>query len=204
MSEAPRDPMRAAQANMRPIAIKRFYKTVDVRDAAGGRHALTLDGRFARVNAALCEIVGYTAPELERLRFHDITHPDDLDPDLVFAERLKSGEIARCQFEKRYLRKDGGIVPVLLSISALGDGTPSYYITQVEDISERKRIEKEQRFLADAGSVLASSLDYEQTLTSLCELAAAPQEGLHTLYIAPLKALAVDIHRNLEAPIAEL
>ena len=48
MSEAPRDPMRAAQANMRPIAIKRFYKTVDVRDAAGGQHALTLDGRVAR------------------------------------------------------------------------------------------------------------------------------------------------------------
>ncbi|MDB5411296.1 MAG: ATP-dependent helicase [Rhodospirillales bacterium] len=41
-------------------------------------------------------------------------------------------------------------------------------------------------------------------LPSLVELAAAPYEGLHTLYISPLKALAVDIHRNLEAPIAEL
>jgi chaperone required for assembly of F1-ATPase len=48
MSEAPRDPMRAAQANMRPAAIKRFYRTVDVREAAGGQHALTLDGRNAR------------------------------------------------------------------------------------------------------------------------------------------------------------
>jgi chaperone required for assembly of F1-ATPase len=48
MSEAPRDPMRAAQANMRPAAIKRFYKTVDVRDAASGQHALMLDGRGAR------------------------------------------------------------------------------------------------------------------------------------------------------------
>ena len=48
MSEAPRDPMRAAQANMRPAAIKRFYKTVEVREAADGRYALTLDGRGAR------------------------------------------------------------------------------------------------------------------------------------------------------------
>jgi chaperone required for assembly of F1-ATPase len=48
MSEAPRDPMRAAQANMRPTVIKRFYRTVDVREAAGGGHALTLDGRGAR------------------------------------------------------------------------------------------------------------------------------------------------------------
>jgi len=48
MSEAPHDPMRAAQANMRPTAIKRFYRAVDIREAAGGRHALTLDGRGAR------------------------------------------------------------------------------------------------------------------------------------------------------------
>jgi chaperone required for assembly of F1-ATPase len=48
MSEAPRDPMRAAQANMRPAPIRRFYQTVDVREAEGGRHALTLDGRVAR------------------------------------------------------------------------------------------------------------------------------------------------------------
>jgi PAS domain S-box-containing protein len=147
---------------------ERFRLTID--NAPIGMALVTLDGRFARVNAALCEIVGYTAPELERLRFQDITHPDDLEPDLAFAKRLKSGEIPRCQFEKRYLRKDGGIVSVLLSISTLGDGMPSYYITQVEDISERKRVEQEQRFLAEAGSVLASSLDYEQTLTTLCRL----------------------------------
>jgi chaperone required for assembly of F1-ATPase len=48
MSEAPRDPMRAAQANMRPATIKRFYRTVDVGEAAGGQHALMLDGRGAR------------------------------------------------------------------------------------------------------------------------------------------------------------
>jgi chaperone required for assembly of F1-ATPase len=48
MSDPPRDPMRAAQANMRPAAIKRFYRTVDVGEAAGGQHALTLDGRGAR------------------------------------------------------------------------------------------------------------------------------------------------------------
>jgi ATP-dependent Lhr-like helicase len=41
-------------------------------------------------------------------------------------------------------------------------------------------------------------------LPSLVELAETPTEGLHTLYISPLKALAVDIHRNLERPIAEL
>jgi chaperone required for assembly of F1-ATPase len=51
MSEAPRDPMRAAQAHMRQRAVKRFYRTVDVREAEGGRRALTLDGRQARTPA---------------------------------------------------------------------------------------------------------------------------------------------------------
>ena len=41
-------------------------------------------------------------------------------------------------------------------------------------------------------------------LPSIAELATGPRPGLHTLYISPLKALAVDIHRNLEAPIAEM
>ena len=41
-------------------------------------------------------------------------------------------------------------------------------------------------------------------LPSLCELARAPDDGLHTLYVSPLKALAVDVHRNLEIPIAEM
>lgn len=41
-------------------------------------------------------------------------------------------------------------------------------------------------------------------LPSLIELAQKPRQGLHTLYISPLKALAVDIHRNLTQPIAEM
>jgi chaperone required for assembly of F1-ATPase len=46
-TEAPRNPMRAAQANMRPQAVKRFYKTADVEEE-GGRFVLSLDGRRAR------------------------------------------------------------------------------------------------------------------------------------------------------------
>jgi chaperone required for assembly of F1-ATPase len=45
--EGAKDPMRAAQANMRPKPVRRFFKAVEVREA-DGRHALTLDGRGAR------------------------------------------------------------------------------------------------------------------------------------------------------------
>jgi PAS domain S-box-containing protein len=146
---------------------ERFRLIVD--EAPIGMALVTLDGHFTRVNGALCDIVGYTAAELQRLKYHDITHPADLDSDLVLVERLTRGEIPRYQLEKRYIRKDGEIVVVMLSVSILRgpDGVPLYYISQIEDITERKRTEREQRFLAEAGAVLASSLDYAQTLSTL-------------------------------------
>ncbi len=52
MNDAPpQDPMRAAQAAMRPAAIKRFFKTAGVGEAEGGGFALLLDGRRARTPA---------------------------------------------------------------------------------------------------------------------------------------------------------
>jgi PAS domain S-box-containing protein len=121
---------------------ERFRLTVD--DAPIGMTLVALDGRFVRVNRALCEITGYDAAELQRLRFQDITHPEDLDIDLALADQLARGEIPRYQLEKRYLRKDGTNVQIMLSASLLRGqaGTPLYYIAQIEDITERKRVEE--------------------------------------------------------------
>ncbi|HEX6837594.1 MAG TPA: PAS domain S-box protein, partial [Polyangia bacterium] len=139
-----------------------------------GMALVALDGRFVRVNRRLCEIVGYTAEELEQLRFQDITHPDDLGTDVELGLRLARGEMPRFQVEKRYIRKDGAIVTVLLSVSILrvGGGAPDYFIGQIEDISERKRAERalqlsEARF---SGIVSMSpdaiiSVDEEQRIT---------------------------------------
>ncbi len=125
---------------------ERFRLTFE--EAPIGMTLVALDGRFARVNHALCEIVGYTVEELERLRFQDITHPEDLDVDLELAEKLARGEIPRYQLEKRYFRKNGTIVTILLSASILRgrDGAPLYYISQIEDITERKKAEQALRF----------------------------------------------------------
>lgn len=152
-------------------AEKRFRLTLD--EAPIGMAIVALDGRFVRVNRALCDIVGYEPEELTGLTFQAITHPEDLDIDLALAGQLERGEIPRYQLEKRYIRKDGSVVPILLSGSVLRDpeGAPVHFIAQVEDITERKRIEREQSFLARVGPVLDSSLDYEQTLSTVAELA---------------------------------
>lgn len=116
-------------------------------EAPVGIAVVGLDGRFLRVNHALCEIVGYTPEELTQLTFQDITHPDDLNTDLAFAQQLARGDIPHYQLEKRYIRKDGSPVAARLSGSvARGpDGAPLYFIAHIEDITERKLAEDRLR-----------------------------------------------------------
>jgi PAS domain S-box-containing protein len=124
---------------------ERFRLTID--NAPIGMALVALDGRFVRVNRALCELTGYDASELTKLTYQQITHPDDVDSDVAQAARLASGEIQRYQLEKRYIRKDGSTVAIMRSVSILRgrDGTPLYYIAQIEDITERKRAENALR-----------------------------------------------------------
>ena len=124
---------------------ERFRLTID--EAPIGMALVSLDGRFVRVNRAFCEVVGYEAAELMNLTFREITHPEDVDTDLALAGQLARGELGRCQFEKRYLRKDGTVVDTTVSVSILRDatGAPLHYISQIEEITERKRVEKELR-----------------------------------------------------------
>jgi PAS domain S-box-containing protein len=145
---------------------ERFRLTFE--DAPVGMSLVALDGRFVRVNRALCEIVGYSSAELTGLTFQAITHPDDLDKDSAAARQLVRGEIPRYQREKRYLSKDGTTVDVMLSSSLFRDrnGTPCYFISQIEDIRERKRAEtalkeSEQRLnlALDSGQVGMWDLD---------------------------------------------
>jgi PAS domain S-box-containing protein len=121
---------------------ERFRLTID--NAPIGMALVALDGRFVRVNQRLCEITGYSADELEQLTFQDITHPDDVGTDIDAARKLERSEISRYQVEKRYIRKDGSIVDIALGASLLRtpDGRAQGFISQMEDITARKRDEE--------------------------------------------------------------
>ncbi|WP_224246291.1 sensor histidine kinase [Hyalangium gracile] len=141
-------------------------------NAAIGMALVGLDGRFLNVNRSLCEIVGYSERELLARTFQDITWPADLEVDLENARRLREGEISSYQLEKRYIHKKGHLVTVLLTGSLVHDsrGEPLYFIAQIQDISERKRLEQDWRFLADTGPQLAGSLDSRATLGIVARL----------------------------------
>jgi len=127
---------------------ERYRTTFDT--AAVGIAAVGLDGRWMRFNDAVCAITGYSREELSTKTFADVTHPDDIDADWALARRVAAGEIPTYSMEKRYLRKDGSVVWVHLAVSLLRDppGAPLQFVSVIEDISARKRVEAANRLLA--------------------------------------------------------
>ncbi|MFO0745521.1 MAG: PAS domain S-box protein [Myxococcota bacterium] len=141
-----------------------------------GKALVGLDGRFMRVNRALCEVVGYSAEELLGLTFADITHPDDLAADLELSARLERGELARYRLAKRYLRKDGRIAHVVVHASMVrdGGGRSRHVIAQIEDVTETHRLQTElarreklyQSIVAHLPSTAVFLLDQELGIVS--------------------------------------
>jgi PAS domain S-box-containing protein len=119
--------------------------------AAIGMAMCDLDGHWIRANPLFCELTGYSERELRGLTFAEITHPDDLEANLESDKRLLSGEANDYQLEKRYIRKDGEQVWVLLSVSLDrdDDSEPTHYIVHARDISLRKRMEADIAHAAD-------------------------------------------------------
>lgn len=102
------------------------------------------NGQWLRVNKSLCNMLGYSADELLKLTFQDITHPDDLHSDLAYLQLLINDEIATYQMEKRYFTKEGEVFWINLSVSKVThpDGSIKHFISQIENINERKKAEQ--------------------------------------------------------------
>ena len=137
--------------------------------AVGIAHVGT-DGRWLRVNDKFCTIVGYPREELLRMTFQDITHPEDLEANLSHVGQVLAGGIETYSMEKRYIRKDRSPVWVNLTVSLVrtAAGEPRQFISVVEDITERKRVEEELRTSEarlKAGADLAGLGFYEVDLS---------------------------------------
>lgn len=121
---------------------ERFRATFE--QAAVGIAQVAPDGRWLQVNRKLCDIVGYSRAELLQCTFQDITHPADLDADLDYVRRMLAGEIQTYGMEKRYLRKDGTLIWIHLTVGLVRhpSGEPKYFISVVEDATERKQAQE--------------------------------------------------------------
>jgi PAS domain S-box-containing protein len=156
-----------------------------------GTALVGLDGRCLRVNRAFCEIVGYSRDELVGLSTHAITHPADVHVDHESKAKLLRGEISHYQRDKRYVRKDGSIVFVRLTVSLVRgeDGAPICHFSQVVDITERlhadaalRRSESNFRRLFDQASdgifIIDPAGRYTDVNAAGCEMLGYSREEL--------------------------
>jgi diguanylate cyclase (GGDEF)-like protein/PAS domain S-box-containing protein len=168
---------------------ERFRRTFEL--AGSGVAHIGMDRRFLRVNRRLCEMLGYSEDQLLRLTGRQISHPDDVD--VINAQRpsLHAGEIDAVRVEKRYLRKDGSVVwvAVTMVVERGAAGEPQYEITFFDDITARKQAEvalreSEERF---------RQLAHHDTLTNLPNRALFYDRMQHILALAKRNSWTVGV-----------
>ncbi|NTW01709.1 MAG: PAS domain S-box protein, partial [Oscillochloris sp.] len=168
---------------------RRFRDTFE-QAAVGIAHVATT-GRWLRVNQRLCDIVGYPREELIQLTFQDITHPDDLTPDLELMQQTLVGLIPSYTIQKRYIRKDGAAIWVDLTVTLTNDGHTGepYFISVAQDISARRQVQEqiallnaelEQR-VAERTAALQLALERTETLYRITRAAVVSEDLIQTL-----------------------
>ena len=107
------------------------------------------DTQFLSANEAFCKILGYKEEELRKLTFEEITHPEDFKESALKMEELENGKVSSFTLEKRYIKKDGGVVDGKVMVSAVPNknGKPSLFVAELEDITERKKTEEQRKVL---------------------------------------------------------
>jgi diguanylate cyclase (GGDEF)-like protein/PAS domain S-box-containing protein len=154
-----------------------------------GMALVDLNGRWLQVNDALCRITGYSESELKTITLRSLTHPDDVDLDRPFLQQLLAGLIPSYQIEKRCRHLWGHIFWAQETVSLVrdGEGQALYFITQFQDISERKELARRMEFLVDHDFLtgLFNRRHFEQALALEVERAAR--------YGSPGAVLSIDL-----------
>ena len=118
------------------------FRTIFERVAVGIA-LVSIDGQLVEINPALREMLGYGEEELRNRVFNEFIHPEDAAIDVDLDQELIAGKRDHYQIEKRFIRKDGGVVWCQLNVSLVrgGEKEHPFTICMVENITERKQLE---------------------------------------------------------------
>lgn len=132
-------------------------------------------GYFIQANERLAEILGYMEEELVGRTFQEMTHPEDLEINLVLRNDLIDGKISKYALQKRYIRKGGGIVWANLTVSPIRDasGKITHTVAIVEDITDQRaageKLRKSEAQLAKAQEIAhLGSWELDLTNGAIC------------------------------------
>ena len=153
---------QAPSPTVRDLPVLGDVFRIAFEQSAAGICISALDGRYLHANAAFCEFVGYSLDELRRLKSEDLLHPDDRRRATELVSRMTTGELHEARWERRYIHKSGLSLWALLTTTLVHgpDGSPSYFISQIIDISDRKMAEEAlQRAEARARALIGAMQD---------------------------------------------
>lgn len=107
----------------------------------------SLEKGFIQINKKFQDLLGYSAPELKKKTWPELTHPEDLNEDLMHFNEILAGTIDNYELDKRFLRKDGSILYSHITVSCIhnSDGSPKYALATIQDITSRKLSEEKLR-----------------------------------------------------------
>ncbi|EIA09097.1 PAS domain S-box protein [Flavobacterium frigoris] len=117
--------------------------------SAAGMALINTEGYYIEVNERLIEILGYTSAEMKSLKLNSLVHKFDLKQLLIFKEKLDSEKISKFNIEIRFIHKNKTWIWTHLSVSIIKNSANKYYISQFIDITQRKKIEAENKLLLD-------------------------------------------------------
>lgn len=117
--------------------------------SAAGMALINTEGYYIEVNERLIEILGYTSAEMKSLKLNNLVHKFDLKQLLIFKEKLDSEKISKFNIEIRFIHKNKTWIWTHLSVSIIKNSANKYYISQFIDITQRKKIEDENKLLLD-------------------------------------------------------
>lgn len=143
--------MQALDQSQQDLRQQRERWNATYEHAAIGIVEVDAEGRFLRVNEAICSITGSSREELLGSRLYVQTHPGDRDVDRDLYRRQVAGEIGFYSIEKRFLRKDGRMIWIAVRSSTVRDidGSFLYGVRVVQDVTDRKEAEARQKLLID-------------------------------------------------------
>ena len=178
--------------------------------SAVGNSITTLDGRL-RTNKEFCSILGFSDQELSATNWRDITHPDDIETNEKNIESIISGEKSSMRWEKRYIHKDGHIVWVDIStvLQRDNENRPLYFITTIQDITERKRTEEalkeNEQLLRDSQAVARLGSYVWSLVTGLWRSSRIMDEifGIEENYVRSFDGWIVIIHPDWQKSMSD-
>ncbi len=184
---------RQASAEAESRASEERFRATFEQAAVGMAH-IAPDGRLVRVNARLCQILGYARDDLMALGLEPLAVSSDAGAERRALQSLLAGETSAHVGERRCRRRDGTVIWTSRTLNVVRDaaGRPDYLVAVIEDITPRKeaefrlkRVNRLHAVLSRVSEVITRASDRRQLLDLTCRIA-VEQGGLAMAFVAEL------------------